>query len=409
MADPKPTSIVVCACASLFLLISVYTITSNTRNLQISRPAAKAVFLRHEETGLHLSFSPADGLFYASNHSKPARFRLVDISSAMVVSLYEQAQATDQAAMRLGLGGIKVTTRSGCTCSGFSNEHGFGRYCHSWENPEQDAWCYVHDTCGRVNATGNPSLFAPGLAGLARGTLQASLHSKRGSFGRKFEPCTPASPPPSPPPPPWPPNPPNLPGASPPPPHHVAPPGAVWVAPAGCKCTGFSNKHGYGASCRAWESHLPGGETQLPWCYVNDACTASGVVRKRGNFGKVHSECTLHLPGSAAAKGAGKALAVNLDMPAATGAAAPGFLSKLFGRRLSAASETPPSATAALRYSAKSIALRRISSRAAWTREVGVGVSASVVCVLVLVRGVAVLTLVAGAEPIGRREALRVD
>ena len=31
----------------------------------------------------------------------------------------------------------KVVTESGCACSGFSNDHGFGAYCFPWEDVAQ--------------------------------------------------------------------------------------------------------------------------------------------------------------------------------------------------------------------------------------------------------------------------------
>ena len=316
---------------TLVIATIVYVVHSGSNALHISKPSSLPVVLRHEATGHQLSFSPSDGLFFASNHTAPARFRIVDVSRAMVASLYDQGQKTDLAALRVGLGGVKKVTRSGCECSGFSNEHGFGRYCARWENPEQDPWCYVDDVCGAPSGAPNRSAtLAPPLTRFA---------GKRGSFGRRFEPCTPAPPPPAPPfppPPPSPPLPPSPPpdAAPPPSPSNVAPPGGVWVAPPGCACTGYSNKHGFGASCKAWEAHLPGGEGQLPWCYVDDACTAPGVRRRRGSFGKSFADCVVRMPAAAAT--------------ATTTAARPkGVFASLFGRRLEA-----PVATAAAAHGA---------------------------------------------------------
>lgn len=260
-------------------VLLMYIAYSSTQSKSLSRPGAP-MHLRHEAAEAPLAFLPGSGLFYASNMSSPARFRIVDVSQPMVLELYEQAQLQDRAAMQLRLGGIKVTTRSNCTCTGFSNEHGYGRYCYPWEDQYQDPWCYVPETCGRRRTEDT---------------------GRRGSFGRKFEPCTQAPPPPSPPMPPPPPLPPSLPFAS-PPPNNIAPPGFVWAAPDGCSCSGFSNRHGFGRQCRAWESHLPGAEQQVPWCYVREGCAVA--TRTRGSFGKLYAECVATPPAAAASGGA---------------------------------------------------------------------------------------------------------
>ena len=57
----------------------------------------------------------------------------------------------------------KTTTQSGCRCSGYSNDHGFGSYCYGWEFEAQVPWCYVTEECKSEQVVG--------------------------SFGRKFEDC----------------------------------------------------------------------------------------------------------------------------------------------------------------------------------------------------------------------------
>ena len=336
---PPPLSCLSTALLSTALGITVivcFTMFSGVHDMKIGRPGAP-ILLRHQATNLPLTFAPASGLFFASNHSKPARFRQVDVSPAMVRSLFQQAVRSDAAASKVGLGGVKVTTRSGCKCTGFSNEHGFGRYCHPWEDPHQDPWCYVDELCGssfNLSRVQTSRLSATLTAGPSSG--------KRGSFGRRFEPCTEAPPPPSPPLPPPPPEPPWPPPPPSPPPFHSAPPGSKWVAPASCTCSGFSNSHGFGAYCKAWESHLPGGEFQMPWCYVNDQCKV-GPGRRRGNFGKQHVDCVLQAPGSGGQSGK------------ASSSSAPGLFSKLFGgRRLSAAAAAPSSPGAKAKRQSKS-------------------------------------------------------
>ena len=183
----------------------------------------------------------------------------------------------------------------------------------------QEPWCYVNETCGAV------------------ATKRIQSAGARGSFGRWFEVCSPARPPPSPP---WPPSPPGLPFLSPPPPADFLRPGFEWAAPPGCRCSGYSNRHGYGGHCAAWEKALPGGEGQRPWCYVDEQC-AQGVQnsRRRGSFGKVYAECV-------AAPATGKSADRAKD----------GLLTRFFGRRLakgasppSPSHRPPPSASSAVR------------------------------------------------------------
>jgi len=335
MAQLQPWHLVV-ALAGAFAL--VFYSVHPPATLEISRPSSP-VYLRHSATGAFISISPTDGLLHARNTTtKPTRFRLVSISSAMVENLRRESYAFERAKLRSGLGGIKSRTRSNCTCSGFSNEHGFGRYCYSWEDQWQEPWCYVNETC----ASSQPVV---------------QFGGKRGSFGRRFEKCTPAPPPPSPPNPPPPPNPPFP--SPPPPPKPRYAPGSVFVAPPGCKCTGYSNKHGFGASCAAWEAKVEGGQDQTPWCYVDDACpTALGKGRRRGSFGKLYAECVfLRGPDRPAARASAKPAAE----PAKSG------LFGFFGRRLSASPEHGPSKPAKPAKPIGGRAARIAAHRRMWT------------------------------------------
>jgi hypothetical protein len=182
------------------------------------------VAIRSIGAGRYVELFGADGVALAAGRSATApgaRFRMLSVGAGTVTRLREQAAAHEWA-----MASHKMQTRSGCRCTGFSNGHGFGRYCHGWESAWEDPWCYVNETC-------------------------SSATVKRGSFGRNSETCTSASPPPPPPSPPSPP---------PPPPPPSPPPSPAdgwfrkfaWAAPPGCTCCGFTNKHGFGASCEAW-------------------------------------------------------------------------------------------------------------------------------------------------------------
>lgn len=300
----------------------------------LGKPSAP-LMLRHEASSKLLAFSPADGLFRAaSNETTPARFKMVYVSHELVASLRQQAREFERASLKVGLGGMQVMTRSHCPCSGFSNEHGFGRYCHAWETPMQDPWCYVNETCGGIR---------PGAARAVRASAQ------RGSFGQRFEVCTPNPPPASPP---SPPPPPFSPSPSPPPPPPAIAPGTTFVAPAGCRCSGFSNSHGFGAFCKAWEAHLPGGEGQKPWCYVDDACEKGRVStkRKRGSFGKSYADCDMVTPENLAAMVTGEAARMvdTTVAQASKSMSKSGLISRFFGRQLAeAVSARDPAAASA--------------------------------------------------------------
>ena len=60
--------------------------------------------------------------------------------------------------------------RSGCSCSGYENKHGFGGSCHGWEYEGQTPWCYTTPNCSFVEKLGLP---------------------RRGSFGQPYVHCEP--------------------------------------------------------------------------------------------------------------------------------------------------------------------------------------------------------------------------
>jgi hypothetical protein len=96
------------------------------------------VAIRSLKTGRYLSVSKEDGLIrVAANSSSEvaARFRMLTLTVSTVRMLHP----------------VKVqhrsTSKRGCACSGFSDEHGFGRFCHPWESEFHRPWCYVEDSC----------------------------------------------------------------------------------------------------------------------------------------------------------------------------------------------------------------------------------------------------------------------
>ena len=288
------------ACCLLGALIGMFYCqsTDTTADINIQRVTGrKEVVIQSVATGAYLAVDRGDSAVKSSSKmmmAQSTRFTMLTVSPSTVARLRELA-----AAREADVAAARSHTRSGCQCSGFSSEHGFGRYCHPWESEWQDAWCYVNETC-------------------------AGNTVRRGSFKRRHEMCT-FAPPPSPPP--LPNSPPPTPPSPPPPPSPVGgwQLAHEWGPPEGCKCSGFSNRHGFGAHCAAWESkHAP---AQTPWCYVNAECPAVG---RSGSFGRAYANCVAIGPRrstTAALKGVGAPAAVN---------------SPLLSRRLDEASASGP-------------------------------------------------------------------
>ena len=124
----------------------------------------EVVAIKSLETGRYLEVSQDDGKLRANatrSTNRTALFRITLLTPTMVEMLVDAMRTTNKAVWARR----KQVTTSGCTCSGYSNDHGFGAYCFSWEYDAQTPWCYVSDAC--------------------------SSQTSKGSFGRKFEDCDP--------------------------------------------------------------------------------------------------------------------------------------------------------------------------------------------------------------------------
>jgi hypothetical protein len=207
------------------------------------------IALRSMHTGQYLQLDEETGQVFANAETpaaQTAQWQVLVIDTDTVRILARSAQGVDARSERFT--GRRMKTASGCACSGFSNAHGLGRFCHPWEDKNQEAWCYVSDNC-----------------------TSAAL---KGSFGRRFESC---DQPPS-----WGGDIDNS-GPMTADPHRLVP-------TSGCNCSGSSNTHGFGASCKAWEY-----EGQTPWCYVDPTCAherSAPYGRGNGSFGMPYEDCT---------------------------------------------------------------------------------------------------------------------
>jgi hypothetical protein len=298
----------------LFLgLVGLILIVVIAATQSVSLRDRSTVAIRSVRTGKYLELSPEDGLLHLtanSSTSKATQFRLIKLTAGTVELLRPKPVS-------------KTATRLGCPCSGLSDWHGFGRHCHNWESEHHRPWCYVADSCkhgqrGRKQHKHQACSSEEGYLGpegwkAAEGCPcngHESIHGF-GAFckgwefagqtpwcytddtcesavgdvpGSKYHECVSNTTSPSPPPPSPSPNPPPPPSPPSPPPNPVIISHDGWGTPANCPCSGYSNKHGFGAFCKGWEV-----EGQVPWCYVHHNCTAPVVG---GTFKHPFLQCT---------------------------------------------------------------------------------------------------------------------
>mmetsp|Transcript_29464 Transcript_29464/g.93157 ORF Transcript_29464/g.93157 Transcript_29464/m.93157 type:complete len:527 (-) Transcript_29464:260-1840(-) len=273
------------------------------------------IAIRSVHTGKYLALG-SDGKLRASaaTSSLPAaRFRLVALTKTTVATFRKRPVAP-----------LKEHGKLGCDCTGETDEHGFGRYCHNWESEFHRPWCYVNGTsckqglrskrhssrhlqvCSQEEGYLGPEGWEPaagcacsgresihGFGGFCRGWefvgqtpwcyTNNDCPDATGPEGAKYKDCIQlAQPPPPPSPPPPPPAPPPPPS---PPPVKIIESKSGWGTPEQCPCSGWSSKHGFGAYCKGWEL-----EGQTPWCYVTEACPTT--MTAGGSFAHRYIQCT---------------------------------------------------------------------------------------------------------------------
>lgn len=257
--------------------------------------------------GKYLEVSRDDGLLRAtasSGKSMNARFRVHVLSAATVDGL--RLAGSSIAPWLESTGGM--ISASGCRCTGTSNEHGFGRYCHPWETADQTPWCYVHSTC--------PS-------------------AVQGSFGRKHDVCTllnrfddfqfNASTPTD-----------ELGMTAAGDAGELTSRELTYVAPPGCPCSGYRSALGYGSQCRGWEY-----EGQTPWCYVFDNCSLASAQGGTGSFGHRFLDCVLEDPSRRLQQGEEPSGRRLQQAPRVSASAAAGASASLTSRVVSVLEDAP--------------------------------------------------------------------
>jgi hypothetical protein len=191
--------------------ILVVMLTAASVAMRPSFRAGDLVAIKNIHTGKYLAVGP-DGLVRASAETSAepaARFRLHGLDRFIQTNAMPPQK-------NLGVGG-----KLGCPCSGESDEHGFGRFCHNWESEFHRPWCYVSEKCSH------------------------GVRSKRHT-SKLLQVCSQEE-------------------------GYLGPEG--WEATPGCACTGHESVHGFGAFCKGWEF-----AGQTPWC-------AARASRRRQHHG----------------------------------------------------------------------------------------------------------------------------
>ena len=227
-------------------------------------------------TGKYLEVSSEDGLLRATGttpDSPAARFRVHVLSAATVTAL-RAAASTPPMAWSTATG--SMTTSGGCACTGFSNEHFFGRYCHPWEVDTQAPWCYVGSSCAQSmkGSFGRHHAECSMLGVLHDGSSWPSNSSAAGIDTEQDGALSPLSAD-------------ELDADT----SQAGTSGSAelrWEPPAGCACSGVRSALGFGPYCRAWEY-----AEQTPWCYVGDNCSLASATSRPGSFGYRFIDCVL--------------------------------------------------------------------------------------------------------------------
>ena len=131
------------ACAGL-LAFTAISMGDSTVGNSFMPSEGEVVAIRSVHTGLFLEVSPDDGRLRATAATASnltTLFRVMILPKPMVELLVDATHTanTAQWAKRRHWTGSSGPA-SGCRCSGYSNDHGFGSYCYGWEYESQTPW-----------------------------------------------------------------------------------------------------------------------------------------------------------------------------------------------------------------------------------------------------------------------------
>ena len=171
MSSASRRLIIACGIACAALLLLTGTVSSGDGGRTVLWQDGEVVAIRSVHVGKFLEVSSEDGRLRATATTPSnltALFRVMVLPASMVELLMDASHTANSAqwAQRRHWTGA-AGPGSGCQCSGYSNDHGFGAYCFGWEYDMQTPWCYVSDSCASQN------------------------DSVKGSFGRKYAECAP--------------------------------------------------------------------------------------------------------------------------------------------------------------------------------------------------------------------------
>ena len=133
--------LILAAAAILCLLFARSSVKASPRDLYTLK-GGETIAIRSLAANTYLELDAKSGLVYATaaTADKPSsRWSVLVLDTATVAALARSAREIDTRSGRFT--GRRMVTFSGCQCSGFSNAHGFGRFCHPWEDSNQEAWC----------------------------------------------------------------------------------------------------------------------------------------------------------------------------------------------------------------------------------------------------------------------------
>ena len=142
------------ACTGLLMFAALSMADDGPMAPAFSPKDGAIVAIKAKKNGKYLEVSPADGRLRATASSakgnRHALFRVMILTKPMVDLLNDAMHTANSAAWSKrrhwtgtppANGSTVQTNETGCPCSNYANDHGFGAYCYSWEYESQVPWC----------------------------------------------------------------------------------------------------------------------------------------------------------------------------------------------------------------------------------------------------------------------------